>query len=470
MPIRTRFAPSPTGYLHIGGARTALFNYLIAKRQGGQFILRIEDTDEDRNNEAALAAIYESLRWLDITADESPEVGGPYAPYRQSERVESHRTHAATLLERGTAYRCTCSVERLTALRAEQEAKKANTRYDGHCRDLNLSHDCGPHVIRLRVPTGQDVVVDDLIKGPVRYASDEIDDLILFRSDGVPTYNFVVVCDDIAMKITHVLRGDEHLNNTPKQLLIYAALGATAPAFGHMPLIFDDQGRKMSKRHGDVAVGDYTAKGILPEALVNYLARLGWAHGNMELFTRDELISVFDIEGIGKAPGKWDLNKLLSVNQHWMKTLPASRVAAEVRPFLAAKALVPNERLESAVVALRERANTLVALADAMAFLFLADEAVPKDQAAVAEFLLPNAELIGRAADAFDEVAEWQEHYLEVAGKAFCESEGIKLGKLAQPLRVALSGQKVGPGVWQSLYVLGREASIRRLRAAASLG
>lgn len=470
MSIRTRFAPSPTGYLHIGGARTALFNYLITKRQGGQFILRIEDTDEDRNNEAALAAIYESLRWLDITADESPEVGGPYAPYRQSERVASHRAHASTLLERGTAYRCTCSVERLTALRAEQEAKKANTRYDGHCRDLNLGYDCGPHVIRLRVPVGHDVVVDDLIKGPVRYASDEIDDLILFRTDGVPTYNFVVVCDDIAMKITHVLRGDEHLNNTPKQLLIYAALGASPPKFGHMPLIFDDQGRKMSKRHGDVAVGDYTAKGILPEALVNYLARLGWAHGNMELFTRDELISVFDIEGIGKAPGKWDMNKLLSVNQHWMKTLPAARIATEVRPFLAAKGLVPNERLEGAVLALRERANTLVALADAMAFLFLADADVPKDEVAVAEFLVPNAELIGRAADAFDEVVEWQEHYLEVAGKAFCESEGIKLGKLAQPLRVALSGQKVGPGVWQSLYVLGRDTSLRRLRAAASLG
>lgn len=470
MSIRTRFAPSPTGYLHIGGARTALFNYLIAKRQGGQFILRIEDTDEDRNNEAALAAIYESLRWLDITADESPEVGGPYGPYRQSERFDSHRVHAANLLERKTAYRCTCSVDRLTALRTEQEAKKANTRYDGHCRDLNLGPDCGPHVIRLRVPVGEDVVVDDLIKGPVRYASDEIDDLILFRTDGVPTYNFVVVCDDIAMKITHVLRGDEHLNNTPKQLLIYSALGATPPKFGHMPLIFDDQGRKMSKRHGDVAVGDYTAKGILPEALVNYLARLGWAHGNMELFTRDELISVFDIEGIGKAPGKWDINKLLSVNGHWLKTLPASRIAAEVRPFLAAKGLVPNEKLEAAVVALRERANTLVALADAMAFLFQADEDVKRDDAAVAEFLVPNVALIGRAADAFDEVAAWEEHYLEVAGKAFCETEGIKLGKLAQPLRVALSGQKVGPGVWQSLYVLGRDTALRRLRAAAAAG
>ena len=468
MPIRTRFAPSPTGYLHIGGARTALFNYLITKREGGQFVLRIEDTDEDRNKEDAVTAIFDSLRWLNILPDESSEVGGPYGPYRQSERFESYRGHAARLLERGTAYRCTCTVERLNTLRAAQELNKENSRYDGHCRNLQLQYDCGPHVVRLNVPPGTDVVVDDLIKGPVRYASNEIDDLILIRTDGVPTYNFVVVCDDVAMKITHVLRGDEHLNNTPKQLLIYDALGEIPPRFGHMPLIFDEQGRKMSKRYGDVAVGQYKDKGILPEALVNYLARLGWAHGNMELFNRDELISVFGIDGIGKSPGKWDINKLLSVNGHWMKTLPVGRIAEDVRPFLAARGLVPNERLESAVAALRERANTLAALADAMAFLFLTDDKLVRDEAAIAEFLVPNAAMIARAADALDEVVEWDEHYLEVAGRAFCENEGLKLGKLAQPLRVALSGQKIGPGLWQTLYVLGRDTSLRRLRAAAA--
>ena len=467
MTIRTRFAPSPTGYLHIGGARTALFNYLIAKKEGGTFILRIEDTDEDRNNEEALSAIYESLRWLSITADESPEVGGPFAPYRQSERFPLYSAHAAKLLERGTAYRCTCSIERIEALRAEQESKKEKSRYDGHCRDLKLGPDCGPHVIRLKVPHGQDVVVNDLVKGPVRYASDEIDDLILVRTDGVPTYNFVVVCDDVAMQITHVLRGDEHLNNTPKQLLIYDAIGCAPPKFGHMPLIFDEHGRKMSKRHGDVAVGDYRAKGILPEALNNYLARLGWAHGNMELFDRAEIISVFDLEGIGKSPGKWDINKLLSVNAHWLKTLPASRICEEVRPFLAAKGILPNERLEAAVLALRERANTLVALADGMAFLFVPDASVVRDEAAIAEFIAPNAGMLARVADAFAALPAWHEHDIETAGKAFCEAEGIKLGKLAQPLRVALSGQKIGPGVWQSLYVLGRETSLRRIRAAA---
>jgi glutamyl-tRNA synthetase len=468
MSVRTRFAPSPTGYLHIGGARTALFNWLIARKVGGTFVLRIEDTDEDRNKEEAVTAIYESLRWLGIVWDEGPGVGGPYGPYRQSERFDRYRAASAKMLEAGTAYRCTCTVERLESLRAAQEARKEKPRYDGHCRNLALGPDCGPHVLRLRVPENEAVVVDDLVKGPVTYDSAELDDWILVRSDGVPTYNFVVVCDDVAMKISHVLRGDEHLNNTPKQLLVYAALNEAPPRFGHVPLILDGEGRKMSKRHGDVAVGDYKAKGILPEALVNYLARLGWSHGDLELFGVDELRSLFSIDGIGSSPSKWDPAKLLSVNAHWLKTLPPARIAEDVRPFLEARGLVPNDRLEAAVLALRERAKTLVELAEAMAFLFQADAEVVRDPVATAELLAPNSAMIGRAAEAFAAVTEWTEPALDAAGHAFCAAEGIKLGKLAQPLRVALSGQKVGPGLWQTLYVLGRETSLRRLRSAAS--
>jgi glutamyl-tRNA synthetase len=266
------------------------------------------------------------------------------------------------------------------------------------------------------------------------------------------------------MRITHVLRGDEHLNNTPKQLLVYDAIGAAPPRFGHLPLILDEQGRKMSKRHGDVAVGDYRARGLLPEALINYLSRLGWSHGDMELFDVPTMLSVFSIEGVGSSPSKWDYTKLLSVNAHWLKTLPAARIAAELRPFLAARDVVPNERLEAAVVALRERAQTLVQLADSMRFLFVDDARVELDEAAVSELLVPSAGLVRDFAAALAPLPDWEEATLEACGKGFCEARGVKLGKLAQPVRVALSGQKVGPGLWQSLHVLGREAALRRLQ------
>lgn len=465
MAFRTRFAPSPTGYLHIGGARTALFNWLLAKKTGGQFLLRIEDTDEDRNREDAVDAILEGLSWLGIRWDEGPIVGGPDAPYRQSERLGYYQEVAARLLAEGKAYRCTCSVERLTELR--EAAKEANGRrgYDGHCRDLALGPEVGPAALRLKVPPSRDVELHDEIKGTVRWDSAELDDFILVRPDGMPMYNFVVVCDDVAMRVSHVLRGDEHLNNTPKQLLIYEAMGTTPPRFGHMPLIHDDQGRKMSKRYGDVAVGLYREKGFLPEAMVNYLARLGWAHGDAELFSVDELVAMFSIEGIGSSPAKWDMTKLRWVNAHYLKTLPLDRVAADARPFLEARGLVLHERWVDAVRAMRERAQTLAELADACAILFLDDGTLPVDREAVAAHLVPAQELVRGAADHFAALPEWTEARLEAAGNQFCADKGVKLGKLAQPLRVALVGQKVGPGLWQTLYVLGRETSIRRMRA-----
>ena len=465
MSHRTRFAPSPTGYLHIGGARTALFSWLLARKSGGQFILRIEDTDEDRNKEDAVDAILDGLSWLGIDWDEGPRVGGPHAPYRQTLRLQTYQEIAQRLLDEGKAYRCTCTTERLSALREVAKETGARRGYDGHCRKLGLGPEAGPSAIRLYVPDHTSVQVHDLIKGDVTWDSTEFDDFILVRPDGMPMYNFVVVCDDVAMQVTDVLRGDEHLNNTPKQLLIYAAIGAPRPRFGHMPLILDEQGRKMSKRYGDVAVSQYRDRGFLPEALVNYLARLGWAHGDAELFDVASLIKMFSVDGIGASAGKWDINKLKWVNAHWMKSLPLERIAADARPFVEARGHAPGDRWVDVVRVLRDRSQTLVELAGAAVLFYQADADVVVDREAVATVLAPAASLVEQAAEVFSTLPEWTEAALEAAGNALCVEANVKLGKLAQPLRVALVGQKVGPGLWQSLYILGRETSLRRMRS-----
>lgn len=467
MSVRVRFAPSPTGNLHIGGARTALFNWLYARKTGGTFVLRIEDTDEDRSTPEFEAVILRDFRWLGIDWDEGPDVGGPFGPYRQSERANRYREVVDRLLAGGAAYRCTCTPERLEALREEQRRTNARFGYDGHCRDLGHGPDAGPHCIRLRVPPGQ-TVVDDLFKGRVAFDNAELDDLVLVRTDGVPTYNFVVVIDDLAMRITHVMRGEEHLNNTPKQLLIYAALGATPPRFGHFGLILGPDGSKLSKRHGATAVGNYREQGYLPEALLNYLARLGWSHGDMELFTRDELLRVFDLRDIGQSGAKWDIDKLQWVNQHWMKTLPAELVAERTRPFFEAIGAPPRSdaALVGAVKALRERAKTLAELAEAGAFFFLPDAAVVRDAEAWNAHVVPARALIEAVTAVLDAQEDWSEPALEARVQAWCQETGTKLGKVAQPLRVALSGKKIGPGLFQILAVLGREVALRRLRAA----
>lgn len=467
MSVRVRFAPSPTGNLHIGGARTALFNWLLARKTGGTFILRIEDTDEDRSTPEYEAVILRELRWCAIDWDEGPEVGGPYGPYRQSDRAQLYQDAAKKLLENGHAYRCTCSAARVEALREQQAANKQKQGYDRHCRDLGLGPDCGPHVVRLRVPEGQ-VRIDDLFKGHVVFDNAELDDLILLRSDGVPTYNFVVVVDDVAMKITHVLRGEEHLNNTPKQVLVYDALEVPKPRFGHMPLILGPDGTKLSKRHGATAVANYRDMGILSEALVNYLARLGWSHGNMELFGVAELLDVFDLDDIGKSPGKWDIEKLQWVNAHWIKTLPAEEIARRVRPFFEKIGADPGDRdLVPVVLAFRERSRTLVELAEQGQFVFAADEAVAMDPDAVAQFLTPaTAGLVEGAIGVLSEVPDWTEAALEARIQAWVAEAGLKLGKVAQPVRVALSGRKVGAGLFQTLALVGRETSLRRLRAS----
>lgn len=466
MTVRLRFAPSPTGDLHIGGARTALFNWALARKMGGAFILRIEDTDSARSTAEYEAVILRELKWCGLDWDESVDVGGPYGPYRQTERMGGYAAAAADLLHRGTAYRCTCSRERLDALRADQEARKTRPGYDGHCRDLGLGADCGPHVVRLRVGEGK-TIVDDLIKGPVVYDNAEIDDLILVRTDGMPTYNFVVVLDDVAMKMTHVLRGDEHLNNTPKQLLIYKALGAEPPRFGHVPLILGKDGSKMSKRDGATSVAVYRELGMHPEALMNYLARLGWSQGDEEVYSLAAFIQAFSLEGIGLSGSKWDIEKLTSVNAHWMRHLPIEIVVDRARPFFEARGLTLDERFSAVITAMRERTKTLVELADACAFFFQADDAVKRDPAAVTEILVPSAAMLSDLAGALADV-EWTEAALEPAVHAFCVARELKLGKVAQPVRVALSGQKVGPGLFVTLVLVGKETALRRLRSAAA--
>ncbi len=465
MTIRVRFAPSPTGYLHIGGARTAMFNWLLARHSGGTFILRIEDTDEGRSKPEYEQVIFDELRWLGIDWDEGPDVGGPHAPYRQTERTADYRAAAQRMLDAGTAYRCTCTAERIDALRAAQEQTKGRAGYDGHCRDLNLGPDCGPHTIRLRVGPGQ-TVVDDLIKGQVVYENVELDDLILVRTDGMPTYNFVVVCDDVAMEMTHVLRGDEHLNNTPKQLLIYKALGATPPRFGHMPLILNLEGKKMSKRDGETSVAEYRHNGFLPEGMTNYLARLGWSHGDQEIFSRAELVAAFTTEGIGTSPGKWDVEKLAWVNGHWMRSLPVEVIAERARPFFEARGCVLNAHYVDAVRVLRERHRTLVELAAAGAFFFVPDNQLVVDAAAVAAFVVPARPVLAALVDVLDPLDDWSEAALDAAVTAWCTETGNKIGKIAQPVRVAVTGQKVGPGLFQMLAGLGKDTALRRIRAA----
>lgn len=464
-PLRLRFAPSPTGNLHIGGARTALFNWLLARKSGGQFILRVEDTDTDRSKRQFEDAILHELRWLGLDWDEGPDVGGPHAPYRQTERMDGYNAVIQRMLAEGTAYRCNCTEQRVDALRIEQEASKASRRgYDGHCRSLNLGHECGAHVVRLKVPEGE-TLVDDLVKGPVSFANADIEDFVIARSGGMPMYNFVVVSDDVDMGITHVLRGDEHLINTPKQLLIYAAMGATPPRFGHMPLILALDGSKMSKRNGETSTGAYRELGFHPEALMGYLVRLGWSCGDQEIFTVDELKTLFTAQGIGKSPAKWDLEKLTWVNSHWMRSLPVEVVATRARAFFAARGWAEHPRELALVACLRERTRTLVELADA-ARIFFSDD-YPRDEAVIAATLPAAREILTGVVALLEGQSDWDEKALEAAVHGWCEGRGLKLGKVAQPVRVALCGQKVGPGLYQTLHVLGRDEALGRLRAAA---
>jgi glutamyl-tRNA synthetase len=469
-PVRLRFAPSPTGHLHIGGARTALFNWLLARKLGGTFVLRLEDTDTERSEVAFEAEILRDLRWLGLDWDEGPEVGGPFGPYRQTERSPLYRDAVERLLRSSKAYRCTCSTERLEQIRAAALASGQKPRYDGHCRDLDLGPDCGPHVIRFRTPGEGEVLVDDLVKGPVTIRNEELDDFVIVRTDGVPTYNFAVVVDDWTMGISHVLRGDDHLNNTPKQIEIYRALGAPCPRFGHMPLILGPDGARLSKRHGATSVDSYRELGFLPQALVNYLARLGWSHGDMELFATEEILAVFDVGDIGRSAGRWDIEKLTWVNQHWIQRLPPDEIAHLSEPFLEARGgRTDPERMRRAVESVRGRARTLVELADMLLFYFVPDEGLVFDPKAARRFLSgENRTRLAEVLTLLEKVEDWTQVSLEAAVQAWVQARGLGLGAVAQPVRVAVTGRQVGPGLFETLDILGREATLDRIARALS--
>ncbi|KRT73170.1 MAG: glutamyl-tRNA synthetase, glutamyl-tRNA synthetase [Deltaproteobacteria bacterium CSP1-8] len=458
--IVTRFAPSPTGYLHIGGARTALFNWLFARRHGGTFILRIEDTDQERSTPESVVAILEGMTWLGMTWDEGP--------YYQTERRELYREEAKRLLAEGKAYRCVCTPEELDRRREAARAKGEKPRYDRRCRDLPPSGAEGkPFVVRFKAPLSGTTIVRDLLRGDIAYENEELDDLVLLRSDGSPTYNFVVVVDDATMGITHVLRGDDHLNNTPKQVLLYEALGTLLPRFGHFPLIHGMEGGKLSKRQDDVSVMAYRDRGFLPEAMVNYLVRLGWGHGDQEIFSVEELTRIFSLESVGKSPSRFDPEKLLHLNAHYIKTGNPERLAALLVPFLGKRGfdVEPSPWLVKAVRTFQERSRTLEEMAESSEFYFLCKDPDPK---AAEKFFTPEmAPVFEEIAREFADLPDFTPAAMEPVLHRVAEKTGSKLGKVAQPMRVALTGGTVSPGIFEVMDVLGRDEVIRRLSRAS---
>ena len=456
--IVTRFAPSPTGYLHIGGARTALFNWLFARRSGGKFILRIEDTDQERYTPEAVQAILDGMSWLGILWDEGP--------YFQMERIDLYRKEANRLLQEGKAYRCICSKEDLDARREEMKARGEKPRYDRRCIDLPPEATEGkPHVVRIKTPLSGKTVVRDLFRGEVAFENLELDDLILLRTDGSPTYNYVVVVDDASMGITHVLRGDDHLNNTPKQIILYQALGYPLPQFGHFPLIHGMEGGKLSKRQDDVSVMAYKDKGFLPEAMVNYLVRLGWGHGDQEIFSITEMTDYFSLEHVGKSPSKFNMDKLLHLNAHYIKTSEPARIAELLSPFLEKLGIheKPTPWMTKAVTTLQERSRTLEEMAQAMEFYFREKTADPK---AAAKFLTAEiAPALSEIADEFAGLSDFDAQ-AEDAVKAVVERRGGNL-KIHQPIRVAITGSSASPDLFDVIRLLGKDEAVRRLRNAA---
>ncbi len=457
--VRTRFAPSPTGYLHIGGARTALFCWAYAKQQGGTFILRIEDTDRERSTLESEQAILDSMAWLGLDYE---------GPYFQMKRLTRYREVAQQLIGQGHAYYDYASKEELEILREQQSARGEKPRYDGRWRPenaqrLGLSKPEGvTPVVRFRNPDDGVVTFDDLVKGPITVANAELDDLVLVRSDGIPTYNFGVVVDDIDMNITHVIRGDDHVNNTPRQINIYHALGAALPHFAHVPMILGSDGKRLSKRHGAVSVTQYRDEGYLPEALVNYLARLGWSHGDEEKFSSDQLVEWFDLRHISRSPARFDPEKLTWLNAQYIKETPDARLAELTRPFLAADGVdvEAGPPLEKVVALLKERASTLRELADAAVYFYRAIEPTQelKQQHVTGEVAPALSELHRRLGE-----IEWARGKINEVIKSVIAQHKLKLPKLAMPLRVLVTGTTHTPSIDATLELIGRDAVLERL-------
>ena len=454
--MRTRFAPSPTGYLHIGGARTALFAWLYARKHQGQFVLRIEDTDLERSKPEFVDAIIEGINWLGLDYDEGPTY--------QMERLGRYKELLEQLLIEGKAYRCYCSKERIEALREAQLAKKEKPRYDGHCRDVSSEVADKPYVIRFRNPASGSVCFDDLVRGPIEVQNSELDDLIIQRTDGSPTYNFCVVVDDWDMNITTVIRGDDHINNTPRQINIFKALGVTPPQFAHVPMILGQDGKRLSKRHGAVSVTEYREQGYLPQALLNYLVRLGWSHGDQEIFSTQEMIALFDLKQVNKAPAAFNEEKLQWLNQHYLKTEDPDMIAGLLAKHLHVE-LSNGPLLVDVVRALRERSKTLIEMADKAAIFY--QDVGEYDSKAAGKFL--QADIVTALTYISDQIAavdDWCEEKVHAVVQDTLQKFELKMPKLAQPLRIALTGNTQSPSIDITLYLMGQARVVRDIQSA----
>jgi len=461
MTVRTRFAPSPTGYLHIGGARTALYCWLEARHRGGEFILRIEDTDRERSTQEAVQAILDGMHWLGLDADEGP--------YYQTLRMDRYRQVAEDLLKAGKAYYAYESKDEIEAMRNEAMAKGLKPRYNGHYRERNEPFRDDPNrVLRFKNPLSGSVVFDDKVKGRVEWSNEELDDLVLIRSDGFPTYNFAVVVDDIDMKIGEVIRGDDHVNNTPRQINIYHALGAAVPEFAHLPMILGPDGQKLSKRHGAVGVMQYRDDGFLPHALLNYLVRLGWSHGDQEIFSREEMIQLFDVADVNKSASRFDVEKLSWLNQQYLKNDDPLEIAPHFEWHLREAGIDPTKGPDpvDVIVALRDRVKTLRDMANSARVWYAPLETY--DEAAVAKHLkTPTARAALEAVHArFAALADWSVATVHTAIEESAAAIGEGMGKVAQPLRVALTGTQVSPSIDHTAFLAGREEALRRIDAA----
>lgn len=480
MKVRVRFAPSPTGYLHVGGARTVLFNWLFARSRGGDLVLRLEDTDTDRTVQDAARRIIESLRWLGVDWDEGPDIGGPYGPYRQSERREFYREHAKRLLEEGLAYECYCTPEELARERqlAREEGRAAG--YSGRCRNLTgrerdkLEAEGRKPALRLCVHGEGETVVEDLIRGRVSFENAEIGDFIIVKSDGMPAYNFACVVDDVLMKITHIIRGDEHLSNTPRQIMIYRALGYELPKFAHVPMILAPDRTKLSKRHGAVSVEEFRDAGYLPEAILNYIALLGWSpQDGREFMTKDDMIREFSLERVSSTPAIYDITKLGWMNGWYIRQKPPEELVNLAVPFLKDAGLVDDEFvrdhkgwLSEVMESVRDRVRTLREVPDAVSFFFAGDFIY--DEAGVKKYFeRPGvASILSHGRSCVETLGSWDVESIEAAYRKVITDLGIKGGDLIHPTRLALTGRTAGPGLFAIMTLLGKDEVLKRLDRA----
>ena len=455
--LRVRFAPSPTGYLHVGGARTALFNWLLAKNRGGTFILRIEYTDVERSTKESVEAILEGMKWLGMDWDEGP--------FYQSDSFPLYKEYVQKLLDAGKAYKCYCTTDELDAKRALAMEEGRKPKYDGTCRERSGQCDEQPYVVRFRAPQGGVTAFDDLIKGTITFPNEELDDLIIQRTDGTPTYNFCVVIDDASMRITIVIRGDDHVNNTPRQIQLYEALGFPVPQFAHVPMILGADKARLSKRHGATSVIAYRDMGFLPEALNNYLVRLGWSNGDDEIFSREEMISKFDISNVGRSPSVFNTEKLLWLNAHYIKNGDTQRLAGLLLPHLSSRGVTTlgGPDLMAVVKTLQERAQTLEEMAERAVFYYNAP--VSYDEAALAKF---DKELLQAVCTAVTEKLSSAPlgdiAAIDALFKEVCAENGWKMGQVGQPTRIALSGGTQAPGIGEIVLTLGVEETLRRIQ------